>query len=458
MSSPEPPEIDRPLPQSLEAERVVLGGLMLDGTQVLATAEVLDAEDFFSDRHKALFQLLVEMAGRNEPTELLAVVDRVSAAGRAEEMGGLSYVSTLTDQVPSVESVEYYARIVRQRAVSRRLIQAARQIADRALQGQDELAELLDFSEGRIFEVTQQKASRDWHALSEIVDNEFVRIESLAKAWEEGGGNNRGVTGTSTGFVDLDRRLAGFQPTDMVVLAARPAMGKTALALNLARNAAMHGAGVGVFSLEMSKGQLATRLLTSAAKVDASRVRTGDLSRDHDWPRLQAASEELYHLPMHIDDTPGLTITQIRSKCRRLKSMHPELKLIVIDYIGLMQGDPRVSRQEQISTASRGLKLIAKELEVTVLVLSQLNRGVEQRPNKRPVLSDLRESGAIEQDADIIMFIYRDEYYNPDTTAEPGVAEVIVAKQRNGPTGTVRLAFQGQFTLFENLAQESGYL
>ena len=285
-----------------------------------------------------------------------------------------------------------------------------------------------------------------------------MRIEAVAKAWEEAGGASRGVTGVSTGFMDLDGRLAGFHPTDMVVLAARPAMGKTALALNLAHNAAMQGAGVGVFSLEMSKGQLATRMLTSVARVDATRVRTGELSRDNDWPRLQAASEELYHLPLHIDDTPGLTVNQIRSKCRRLKSMQPGLKLIVVDYIGLMQGDVRVSRQEQISAASRGLKQIAKELDVTVLAISQLNRGVEQRPNKRPVLSDLRESGAIEQDADVIMFIYRDEYYNPDTTAEPGVAEVIVAKQRNGPTGTVRLAFQGQFTLFSNLAQETGYL
>ncbi|RME22809.1 MAG: replicative DNA helicase [Deltaproteobacteria bacterium] len=458
MSLPPPPESGRPLPQSLEAERVVLGGLMLDGSQVLSVSEILDVDDFFSDKHRALFRLLQEMAERDEPTEVVAVVERIVAADRAEEMGGLAYVSTLPDHVPSVESVEYYARIVRQRAVSRRLITAAREIADRALAGQDELAELLDFAESTVFQVTQQKESRDWHALSEVVDQEFVRIEDLARQFEEAEDGARGVSGVSTGFVDLDRKLAGLHPTDMVVLAARPAMGKTALALNIARNVAMQGRGVGVFSLEMSKGQLATRLLTSTARVDANKVRTGDLSRDEDWPRLQAAAEELYHLPLHIDDTPGLTITQIRSKCRRLKSQVPELGLIVVDYIGLMQGDPRVSRQEQVSASSRGLKAIAKELDVCVLALSQLNRGVESRPNKRPVMSDLRESGAIEQDADVIMFIYRDEYYNPETTTEPGVAEVIVAKQRNGATGTVKLAFQGQFTLFGNLAHDVGYL
>ncbi len=453
-----PPESGRALPQSLDAERVVLGGLMLDGSQVLSVAEVLDPEDFFSEKHQALFRLMLEMAEKDEPTEMLAVVERISAADRAQEMGGLSYVSALVDQVASVESVEYYARIVRQRAVSRRLIQAAREISDRAMAGQDDLAELLDYAESTVFQVTQQKASRDWHALSEVVDQEFVRIEELARQYAEADEASRGVSGTSTGFVDMDRKLAGIHPTDMVVLAARPAMGKTALALNIARNVATQGVGVGIFSLEMGKGQLATRMLTSAARIDAGRVRTGDLSRDHDWPRLQAAAEELYHLPLHIDDTPGLTVTQIRSKCRRLKSQHPELGLIVVDYIGLMQGDPRVSRQEQVSTASRGLKGLAKELDVCVLALSQLNRGVEQRPNKRPVMSDLRESGAIEQDADVIMFIYRDEYYNPETTAEPGVAEVIVAKQRNGATGTVKLSFQGQFTLFGNLAHDAGYL
>ncbi|NOY24606.1 MAG: replicative DNA helicase [Oligoflexia bacterium] len=455
---PPPSEIGRPLPQSLEAERIVLGGLMLDGSQALGVSEFLDPEDFFSDKHQFIFKLLLKMAEANEPTEMVAVVDRLAAADQGAEAGGLAYVSSLVDQVPSVESVEYYARIVRQRAVSRRLIQASREIGDRAISGQDDLSDLLDFAESTIFQVTQQKSAQDWLQLSQVVDVEFLRIEGLSKAFAESLDGKRGLTGVTTGFLDLDRKLSGFQPTDMVVLASRPAMGKTALAMNLARYAAMSGAGVGVFSLEMSRGQLATRMLTSAARVDAGKVRTGDLSRDADWPRLRDASEELYHLPLHIDDTPGLTITQIRSKCRRLKSRHPEIKLFIIDYIGLMQGDPRVSRQEQVSNASRGIKLIAKELEVTMLCLSQLNRGVESRPNKRPVLSDLRESGAIEQDADVIMFIYRDEYYNPETSAEPGVAEVIIAKQRNGPTGTVKLSWQGQFALFGNLAQDAGYL
>ncbi len=457
MSGAPDAEAARPLPQSMEAERAVLGGIMLDGSQALAIAELIEPADFYSDRHRSLYQLLLAMAQADQPTELLAVVDRLVASGTAEEVGGISYVSALVDQVPSVESLEYYARVVRQRAVSRRLIQASREIADRAIGGSDELAELLDFAESSIFQVTQQRAAQDWHALSEVVDHEFVRIEALSKAFVEAGGH-RTLTGVTTGFIDLDRKLSGFQATDMVVLAARPAMGKTALALNFARAAAMSGAGVGIFSLEMSKGQLATRLLTSAARVDAGRIRTGDLGRDTDWPRLRDAAEELYQLPLHIDDSPGLTITQVRSKCRRLKSRHPEIRLFILDYIGLMSGDPKVSRQEQISTASRGIKLIAKELDVTFLCLSQLNRGVEARPNKRPVLSDLRESGAIEQDADIIMFIYRDEYYNPETTAEPGVAEVIIAKQRNGPIGTVKLSWQGEHSLFGNLAHESSYL
>mgnify|MGYP000871630745 CR=1 FL=1 len=456
---PGAPEYDsaRPLPQSLEAERAVLGGIMLDGSQALSIAEVLDPDDFYSDKHQALFRQLLAMAQADQPTELLAVVDRIAATNTGEEVGGIAYVSALVDQVPSVESLEYYARIVRQRAVSRRLIQASREIADRAIGGTDDLSELLDFAESSIFQVTQQRAAQDWHALSEVVDKEFVRIEGLSQAWAEGGGN-RGLTGTTTGFIDLNRKLAGFQPTDMVVLAARPAMGKTALALNFAHSAAMSGAGVGIFSLEMSKGQLATRLLTSAARVDAGRIRTGDLGRDTDWPKLRDAAESLYQLPIHIDDSPGLTITQVRSKCRRLKSRHPDLKMIILDYIGLMAGDPKVSRQEQISAASRGIKLIAKELEVTFVCLSQLNRGVEARPNKRPVLSDLRESGAIEQDADIIMFIYRDEYYNPETTPDPGVAEVIIAKQRNGEIGTVKLSWQGEHSLFGNLAHDAGYL
>ncbi len=438
----------RPMPRSLEAERAVLGGIMLDPRRLTEVAEKLRPEDFYREEHARLFQLMLEMGERGEPTEMVAVAEQIRRAGKPEEYGGLTYVTQLPDEVPSTENIDYYARIVRERAVERRLLMTARLVADQVYGGERALADLLDFAESAIFQVTQERGASDWEQLSRVVDGEFLRIQQLAEHSSE-------VTGTPTGFVDLDRKLAGLQRTDLVILAARPAMGKTALALNIARHAAFAGVGVGVFSLEMSRGQLATRLLCSQAKVDAQRVRTGMLSRDRDLPALSAAAEELYHLPFYIDDTPGVSITQVRSKARRLKSQHPELGLIIVDYIGLMQGDPRLSREQQVSTSSRGLKALAKELDITVLALSQLNRGVEQRPNKRPVLSDLRESGAIEQDADVIMFIYRDEYYNKETT-EPGVAEVIVAKQRNGPTGTVKLAWQGEYALFSNLAVDEG--
>ena len=815
-------EEQRPLPHSLEAERAVLGGLMLDSVNAMDLAEVLAEDDFYREAHGKLFGLLLEMNERGEPTEMVAVVEKIAGANRAEEMGGLSYVSSLPDNVPSTENIEYYARIVRERAVVRRLLSGLTEVAERARAGTDELQELLDFAEQTIFKVTQDKSSADWQVLSKVVDQEFMRIQKLSERSGE-------VTGISTGFIDMDKTLAGLQRTDLLILAARPAMGKclgadsritlpsgaqttiadlvrapattpapalltltrdqtfatarpsaliddgrkplfavrtatgrqvrataphpfltpqgwtslellspgarvavprrlpvsgermlhpdrlralakqtdtelppevftcpstqldvllssmfeggalttgcealarqlqhlllrvdqlaaveaqaggqrwqvrlfdpaalpveddilwdeivaieplgeqpvydltmpgthnfvaddvcvhnTALALNMALNASKTGAGVGVFSLEMSAGQLATRLLCIEGRVDAGKVRTGFLSRDHDWPNLTRAAEELYRLPIFLDDTPGLNITQVRSKARRLKSQCPELGLIVLDYIGLMSGDGRVSRQEQIAQSSRGLKALAKELDVCVLALSQLNRAVEQRNPKIPQISDLREcvtgdtlvvladgrripiaelvgttpevqaideggrlvrahsdkvwcvgerpivevrlrsgrairatrkhrlmiagewvrvgelsvgdrlavehrgdvigdeivaiedageavvydltvpgpaswladgiishnSGAIEQDADIIMFIYRDEYYNKESPRQ-GEADVIVAKQRNGPTGTVVLHFEGRHTRFDNLARnmdEGGYL
>jgi replicative DNA helicase len=435
-------EDSRSLPQSLEAERIVLGGLMLDPERLAAVIEVLSADDFYRESHQRLYALMGEMGQRSEPTEMMAVVERISSAGRAEEMGGLAYVSSLPDNVASTENLEYYAKVVQEHAVTRRLIMAARGIADRAWSGKDELESLLDFAESEVFAVTQQKAAADWSTLSELVDSEFLRIQQLANRDED-------ITGVPTGFVDLDRMLAGLQRTDLLILAARPSMGKTALALNMCQNTAHKGFGVGVFSLEMGRGQLATRMLTCEARVDASKVRTGRLSQEHDWPKLIEAAEALYRLPVYIDDTPGLTVTQIRSKARRLKARHPELSVLMIDYIGLMSGDPRISREQQVSAASRGLKALAKELDVAVIALSQLNRGVEGRMDKRPMLSDLRESGAIEQDADVIMFIYRDDYYNKESP-DKGLAEVIIAKQRNGPTGMVKLRFDGQFTRFES--------
>lgn len=437
----------RPLPASPEAERALLGAVLLNPESIHAVNEYLQPEAFHREAHGRLFRLMCEMMERGTPCETLAVVDRILQTGEAESYGGVAYVSSLPEHVPSTENVEYYAEIIRDKAIRRKLLAASQEIAEVAAH-EANLEEVLDHAERKVFEASQGQIRKDWLGMSEIIDVEFRRIQDLAE-------RRQAVTGITTGFVDLDRILSGWQRSDLIILAARPAMGKTALALNLLRHAAVEGGvAVGMFSLEMPRGQLVTRMLCAEARVDAGKVRSGFLSRQDDWPRLVEAAEVLYHKPIFIDDTPALTVTQVRSKTRRLKSEHPDLGLVVVDYLQLMQGSggPRESREQAISSISRGLKGLAKELDVPVIALSQLNRGVEARNDKRPQLSDLRESGAIEQDADIILFIYRDEYYNKDS-ADVGVAEVIVAKQRNGATGTVKLAFQGQLLRFDNLDQ-----
>jgi len=443
----------RSLPHSLEAERAVLGGMMLESTNAMDVMEYLDPQDFYRASHGQLYGLLVEMSEREEPTETVAVVERIMATNRQDEMGGISYVDSLPDNVPGTENIAYYARIVRDHAVKRRLLAGLTEVAEKARSGQEELTSVLGFAEETIFALTQERSSAEWQPIKDLVVGEFSRIEEVSLRSGE-------VTGVSSGFVDIDKMLAGFQKTDLVILAARPAMGKTALALNVALNVAKTGAGVGLFSLEMSAGQLATRLLCIEGQVDATKVRTGFLSRERDWPKLTTAAELLCDLPIFIDDSPGVNIAQLRSRARRLKTQHKDTELIVVDYIGLMAGDGRVSRQEQIAASSRGLKALAKELDVCVLAISQLNRAVEQRNPKIPQIADLRESGAIEQDADIVMFIYRDDYYNKESTRQ-GEADIIVAKQRNGPTGTVVLHFEGRHTRFDNLARmssEGGYV
>jgi len=432
----------------LESERAVLGGLLLDPHLIPDISELLKTEDFYQEGHRTLYQLMLDMSGRNEPVELLSVLDAVRRKGMTEDVGGIAYVSSLSDNVPATENLRYYAGLVASRALERRLLDVAAEVSEAVHSGQHEVPELLEIAQSGVFGLTMGQSSKGWQELSTGIDEAFEVIEKQAEARTD-------VTGITTGLIDLDKKLAGLQKTDLVILAARPAMGKTALALNMARAAAKTGVGVGVFSLEMSTSQLATRLLCSEARVDMSKVKTGFLSKDREWPRLVRASEDLYHLPIHIDDVPGATIAQVRTKSRRLKMRRPDLGLIIIDYIGLMQGDPRISRQEQVAMASRGLKGMAKELEVCVLCLSQLNRGVEQRPDKKPKMSDLRESGAIEQDADIIMFIFREEYYLQEKSTRPGQADIIIAKHRSGPTGEVAVAFQGELVLFSDLARGS---
>jgi len=434
----------RPLPQSPESERAVLGGLMLDPERLSDIADMLEPGDFYREAHQKLFRLMLDMARKGEPCDALAVFER--AAEDADAFGGHAYFTALPDGVPSTENLEYYAAIIQRRALARRLVEAGKLIADKALEDPDEPVELRDFAEATVFVVTQTRQSSTWSTMAQLAPQRWAHHVAAHEDPDS-------VSGMPTGFTDLDTKLAGLKPTKLYILAARPAMGKTSLALDIARNVALSGVGVGIFSLEMGKSEVVDRQLCSHGKVNAGRMRTASLTGD-DWQRLQESTEALAALPVYIDDTPALTLMQLRSKARRMKRADPGLGLIVIDYIGLMQGSGRrgESRQEQISEISRGLKLVAKELDIATLALSQLNRGCEQRPNKRPLLSDLRDSGAIEQDADCVMFIYRDEVYNPETTTEPGVAEVIVAKQRGGSTGTVKLAFLGQYTRFENLA------
>ena len=434
---------------NIEAERVVLGGLMMGGYASSSITQVLVATDFYREAHQILYQTILDMLGENDPIEMPSVVSKLVSSKNIEKVGGANYVVNLINQTASIYNLDYYGVLVKESAHKRQLLKNIKEIETKLLTEDVALPDMFDFAESKLFEVTQSSDAKDWRDISSILADEFVRIQHLIE-------NRNEVSGMDTGFIDLNKILAGFQRTDLIILAARPAMGKTALALNFMLNVAKEGVGVGMFSLEMSSGQLVTRLLCLEGKVDAGKVRTGFVSREHELPRLVQAGDALYPLPIYLDDESGININQLRSKARRLCAANKNIGMLIIDYIGLMTGDKRLSRQEQVSEASRGLKALAKELDVCIVALSQLNRGVESRTDKRPMPSDLRESGAIEQDADIIMFIYRDEYYNPTTTTAPGVAEVIIAKQRNGGIGTVKLAFIKEFTRFENLMEEGG--
>jgi len=439
------------LPHSIDAERAVLGALLLAPNLVDVVTEVLEASMFYREAHRRLFELLLQMHDARQAIEPLTVVDRVLASGEEQAFGGAAYIASLPEQVPTFENVEYYARMVQEKAVRRRLLEVAQRIGH-DVHAEADVGALLDGAESAVLGVSQQRAGQDWFSFNQIAGDEWRRILALADHHGE-------VTGITTGFIDLDQKLSGFHESELIILAARPAMGKTALALNLARHAAVEGRKpVGIFSLEMPRGQLVVRMLCAEGRIDAQRVRTGTLRRDVDWPALSDAMEVLNQAPIFIDDSPGLTVAQVRSRARRLQAQHGELGLIVIDYLQLMQGagGPRESREQAISSISRGLKGLAKELRVPVLSLAQLNRGVELRPDKRPQMSDLRESGAIEQDADLVLFIYRDEYYKKEESEFKGVAQIIIGKNRHGPTGDVELAFNGSFLRFDNLDRRPG--
>jgi replicative DNA helicase len=447
-------EFDRPTPAAVEAERALLGGLMEDPAQWANVESLVRAEDFYRPEHQALYKLIADMHARAESVDLVTVAERITRGeGGAERYGGASYVAELPEHAPSTANLPHYATIIRDKALLRSLIKVSSEHVREAYTTPDDVNELMDRAARDVAALMVGGGAKSWTQVSEIVDKELVNLEALAQR------KTGAVPGTSTGFVELDKKLAGLHPSDLMVLAARPAMGKTALALNIAQNVALseERPAVGIFSMEMARGQLVNRMLCCHAMVDAGKVRTGQLEQS-DWDRLLDASDYLRRAKLHIDDSGGLALSEVRARSRRLKAENDNLALIVIDYLQLMRGDdPRAPREQQISSISRGLKSLAKDLNCTVLALSQLNRGVETRADKRPLVSDLRESGAIEQDADSVMFIYRDDYYNKEST-DKGLAEVIIAKQRQGPTGTVKLAFLSEFTRFDNLLEDDSGL
>jgi replicative DNA helicase len=431
-------------PQNIEAEQSVLGAMLLDKEALSNVAEIISSQDFYRDDHKEIFEAIMDLYERAEPIDLITVSEQLKARGSLEGIGGLEYLTNLANAVPTTANAKHYAKIVEEKSILRRLIRVSSEIVNMSYEASEEVSYVLDKAEKNIFDVLQKRNAQGFSPIKEVLIDTFNRLEELY--------NNKGfVTGIATGFTDLDYKTSGLQNSDLILIAARPAMGKTSFVLNIAQYAAIHGkVPVAIFSLEMSKDQLVNRMLCSEAMVDSQKIRTGKLE-DSDWQKVARALGPLSEAPIYIDDTPGVTAMEIRAKCRRLK-IEKNLGLVVIDYLQLMQGRSRGndSRQQEISEISRSLKILAKEINVPVLTLSQLSRAPEQRADHRPILSDLRESGAIEQDADIVMFLYRDDYYNPDTEKK-NIAEAIIAKHRNGSTGTVELAWLGQYTKFANL-------
>lgn len=437
-------ELKRIPPHQIEAEQSLLGGILIDNEGLPSALEVLRGDEFYRDTHRTIFRAIQALFERNEPIDLITVADYLAEKNQLETVGGATYLASLAEMVPSATNVQTYARIVNEKALLRRLIQAAHEIMSWCYGGGKSVEEILDVTEAAVFNITENRLRSSYSTLKDVVKKSIEVIESFQE-------NREMVTGVSTHFADLDKLTAGFQQSDLIIIAGRPSMGKTALALNIARNAALRSeVPVGFFSLEMSKEQLAMRLLCSEAMVDSHKIRTGFLSQQ-ECAKMLTAAGNFMDVPLYIDDTPAISSLELRAKARRMKADRG-LGLIVVDYLQLMRSREGTERREQeISEISRSLKALAKELNVPVIALSQLNRKVEERHDKRPQLSDLRESGAIEQDADVIAFIYRDEVYNPSTT-EKNVAEIIIGKQRNGPTGRIKLAYMNSYTRFENLA------
>lgn len=438
--------IKRIMPHSLEAERSVIGAMIMDQEAIVIASETITREDFYQQSNGLMYEAMIELYNEGQPVDVVTLQNRLREKDVPPEISSTEFIAGLIAGVPTSANVKNYAKIVAEKSMLRRLIKVNEEIANQCYQDRDNLEDILADTEKKIFSLLQKTGGSDYVPIKQVVIRALEKIEQAAKMQ----GN---VTGIATGFFDLDYRTAGLQPSDLILIAARPSMGKTAFALNIAQYVAFKSnICTAIFSLEMSKEQLVNRLFSMESKVDAQLLRSGNLA-DSDWEKLIEGAGIIGRSKLIIDDTPGISISELRSKCRKYKLEHG-LSLIIIDYLQLMSGSGRTeSRQQEISDISRSLKALARELNVPVIALSQLSRQVEQRPDHRPMLSDLRESGAIEQDADVVMFIYRDEYYNKDT-ADKGIAEIIISKQRNGPIGTVNLVYLPQFTKFANLERE----
>lgn len=435
--------LKRVMPNNVEAEQSVIGAMLMDRDAITIASEILTVDDFYQKQYGILFEAMVELYTENVPVDLITLQNRLKEKDVAPEISSLEFVRDMITKVPTSVNVGTYAKIVSEKAVLRRLIRVNEEIASACYAGKDSVEEIMEDTEKKIFQVLQRKTNDEFVPIKDVVLNALDKIEAASRM-------KGSVTGMPTGFIDLDYKTSGFQPSDLILIAARPSMGKTAFVLNIAEYMAFRSnETVAIFSLEMSKEQLVNRLFALESRVDSQILRTGNLS-DNDWSSLIEAAGVIGRSNLIIDDTPGISVSELRSKCRKYKLEH-NLGIIMIDYLQLMQGSRKSeSRQQEISDISRSLKEIARELQVPVVALSQLSRAVEQRPDHRPMLSDLRESGAIEQDADVVMFLYRDDYYNHDTEKKD-VAEVIIAKQRNGPIGTVELAWLPRYTKFANM-------
>ena len=430
-------------PHSPEAEQSVIGSMIMDRDAIIAASEIITGEDFYQHQYAVLYDAMIELFQEGKPVDLVTLQNKLKEKEVPPELCSLEFISDLIRSVPTSANVRYYANIVSEKALLRRLIKVTEGIANTCYLDKEKVEVVLEQTEKQVFDIVQNRSTGDFVSIKDIVIKSLDSIEAASK-------NKGSVTGIATGFYDLDYKMAGLQPSDLILIAARPSMGKTAFVLNIAEYVAVKSrVTTAIFSLEMSKNQLVNRILSMNSKVDSQAIRSGELN-DEDWAKLMESARVIGESGLIIDDTPGISITELRSKCRKFKLEH-NLGLIIIDYLQLMSGGKKSeSRQQEISEISRSLKALAREVNCPVIALSQLSRAVEQRPDKRPMLSDLRESGAIEQDADVVMFIYRDDYYNHDSE-EAGISEIIIGKQRNGPTGTVKLAWLSQFTKFANL-------